>query len=81
MKELISFLSDVRNELHELYSGLDWELSHQENKTLLDEAYNGAMKKIEDALEEMDTLINDIDSGVYEVGNLDMDDDMLEVDE
>jgi ElaB/YqjD/DUF883 family membrane-anchored ribosome-binding protein len=77
MNNLSQYLLSIRAELQELYEDVDSELRNEENKTLYDDAYHNVISKLEDALTEMDTLVNDLDSGIYNnEHNLDIDDDI-----
>ena len=65
MNELIQYLNEVRTELQELYDDFDNEIRVTENQQLYEDAYNKVGEKIEDALKEIDSLILDIDEGIY----------------
>jgi ElaB/YqjD/DUF883 family membrane-anchored ribosome-binding protein len=72
----------MKAELQELYEDLDHEFRSTDNQNLIDDSYNNITHKLEQALDELDTLISDVDAGVYNSGDIDdMDFDTLEVDD
>jgi len=82
MNNLTQYLNEIKAELQELYEDLDHELRQTDNQELIDDSYRGVTSKLETALNEMESLIGDIDSGVYVDNILDYEDDgMSEVDE
>ena len=66
LKDLSNYLTSLRAEMQEMYDELDNELRNTENQKLIDESYHGVTSKFESALSEMDTLIGDIDNGLYD---------------
>ena len=82
MNNLTQYLAEMKAELQELYEDLDSELRQTDNQDLIDDAYRGITSKLESALNEMEGLIGDIDSGVYDDNITDYDDDgMSEVED
>ena len=77
MNGLTQYLNEMKAELQELYDSLDHELRATDNQELLDDGYNNVTTKLEAALNELDTLITDVDQGVYDKPlNTYMDDDI-----
>jgi hypothetical protein len=82
MNNITQYLSEIKAELQELYEDLDSELRNTDNQDLIDDSYRNVTSKLETALSEMEALIGDIDSGVYDDNILDYEGDgLLEVDE
>jgi len=82
MNNLTQYLAEMKAELQELYEDLDSELRLTDNQNLIDDTYRNVTSKLESALSEMETLIGDIDSGVYDDNITDYNDDgMLEDEE
>jgi ElaB/YqjD/DUF883 family membrane-anchored ribosome-binding protein len=80
--KLTQYLNEMKAELQELYEDLDSELRSTDNPDLIDDSYNNVTSKLENALDEMERLIADIDTGIYDKLNmLDIDDEMLEVED
>lgn len=79
MSNITQYLNEIKAELQELYEDLDGELRNTDNQGLIDDSYYNVTSKLESALAELETLIGDIDSGVYD-SNIDTyeDDGMLE---
>jgi ElaB/YqjD/DUF883 family membrane-anchored ribosome-binding protein len=65
MNGLTQYLNEMKAELQELYEGLDHELRSTGNQDLIDDSYFSVTSKLETTLSELDTLINDVDNGVY----------------
>ena len=65
MNGLTQYLNEMKAELQELYEGLDHELRLTNNQDLIDDSYFSVTSKLETTLSELDTLINDVDNGVY----------------
>jgi predicted transcriptional regulator len=65
MNGLTQYLNEMKAELQELYEGLDHELRSTNNQDLIDDSYFSVTSKLETTLSELDTLINDVDNGVY----------------
>ena len=79
MNQLKQSLNVMKAELQELYEDLDGEIRNTENQDLIDDSYRNVVSKLEEALNEMELLIGDIDAGAYE--RLLDQDDMLEAEE
>ena len=65
MDKFKQYLNEMKAELQELYEDLDGELQNTDNQDLIDDSYRNVVSKLESALNEMDVLIGDIDTGVY----------------
>jgi ElaB/YqjD/DUF883 family membrane-anchored ribosome-binding protein len=76
---LAQHLNEMKAELQELYDNLDHELRSTDNQGLIEDSYHNVTSKLETALAELDTLINDVDHGVYDSAL--EDDGMLEVED
>jgi predicted Zn-dependent protease with MMP-like domain len=76
-KKLIEYLNEFKAELQEMFDEFDHELSNNENDELYQDAYNMVGDKLEDAINNVDILISDIDDGKYD-GFVDMDEDYKE---
>ena len=63
---LSQYLNEFRAELQELYTDFDHTILTEENHDLHVEAYANVGKQLEDAIESLDSLIADIDNGVYD---------------
>ncbi len=82
MNNITQYLAEMKAELQELYEDLDSELRQTDNQELIDDSYRSITSKLESALNEMEVLMGDIDSGVYDGNITDYDDDgMSEVEE
>lgn len=80
--KMTQYLNEIKAELQELYEDLDSELRNTDNQELIDDSYHNVTSNLETALAEMERLIGDIDSGIYDKSiGLDIDDDMLEVED
>jgi ElaB/YqjD/DUF883 family membrane-anchored ribosome-binding protein len=78
---LAQHLNEMKAELQELYDNLDHELRSTDNQGLFEDSYHNVTSKLETALSELDTLINDIDHGIYDStleddGTLEVEDDI-----
>lgn len=71
MNELVQYLQEVRTELQELFDDFDHEIRSTDNEQLYVDAYNAVGGKLEDALKDIDSLITDLDSGLYENNDFD----------
>ncbi len=79
MNNITQYLSEIKAELQELYEDLDSELRNTDNQDLIDASYRSVTSKLEPALTELEGLIGDIDSGIYDDNIRDYEDDgMLE---
>lgn len=82
MNNLTQYLTEIKTELQELYEDLDHELINSDNQELIDDSYHNVTSKLESALFELETLINDVDSGIYDSDvNGFEDNDLLEVED
>ena len=81
MDNITQYLAEIKAELQELYEDLDSELRNTDNQDLIDDSYRNVTSKLETALSEMESLIGDIDSGVYDDNILDYEGDGLLEDE
>jgi ElaB/YqjD/DUF883 family membrane-anchored ribosome-binding protein len=81
MNNITQYLAEIKAELQELYEDLDSELRNTDNQDLIDDSYRNVTSKLETALSEMESLIGDIDSGVYDDNILDYEGDGLLEDE
>ena len=66
MNELVQYLHEVRTELQEIFDDFDNEIRATNNEQLYVDAYNAVGGKLEDALKDIDSLIMDLDSGMYD---------------
>ena len=80
-KQFAQALNEMKAELQELYEVLDSELRNTDNQDLIDDSYHNVTSKLETALSEFDSLIADVDNGLYDDNIFDIDDEMLEVEE
>jgi ElaB/YqjD/DUF883 family membrane-anchored ribosome-binding protein len=80
-KQFAQALNEMKAELQELYEALDSELRNTDNQDLIDDSYHNVTSKLETALSEFDSLIADVDNGLYDDNIFDIDDEMLEVEE
>ena len=71
MNELVQYLHEVRTELQELFDDFDNEIRSTDNEQLYVDAYNAVGVKLEDALKDIDSLITDLDTGLYENSEFD----------
>jgi hypothetical protein len=72
----------MKAELQELYEDLDSELRNTDNQDLIDDSYHNVTAKLESALIELESLIGDVDGGIYDDPTFSMDDDdMLEAED
>jgi len=77
MTELTQYLNEMKAELQELYDNLDHELRATDNQELLDNGFT-VVETLSSALNELDTLITDVDQGVYEKPLTDYTDDDID---
>ena len=75
MNELTQYLNKMKAELQELYDNLEHELRSTGNQELLDNGFT-AVETLSSALNELDSLITDVDQGVYDKPLIDNDDDI-----
>jgi hypothetical protein len=72
-KKLIEYLNEFKAELQEMYDEFDHELSSMENHDMYTDAYSMVGVKLEDAINDIDSFIGDVDEGKYD-GYSDIDD-------
>jgi len=77
MTELTQYLNEMKAELQELYDNLEHELRATDNQELLDNGFT-VVETLSSALNELDTLITDVDQGVYEKPLTDYTDDDID---
>ena len=75
MNELTQYLNKMKAELQELYDNLEHELRSTGNQELLDNGFT-AVETLSSAVNELDSLITDVDQGVYDKPLIDNDDDI-----
>lgn len=63
---LPQYLNEFRAELQELYTDFDHAIANEDNHDLHVEAYGNVGKQLEEAIESLDSLIADIENGVYD---------------
>ena len=66
MNELVQYLHEVRTELQEIFDDFYNEIRVTNNEQLYVDVYNAVGGKLEDALKDIDSLIIDLDSGMYD---------------
>ena len=76
MNNLTQYLNELKAELQELYEDLDNELRSTDNPDLIFDGYNNVNDKLGEAMNNLESMISDIEMGVYG-----KDDDTLEVEE
>jgi hypothetical protein len=81
MNNLTQYLNEIKAELQELYEDLDAEIKATDNDTLMEDGYYNVTSKLEAALTELDVLIADVDSGIYDKEPYAFEDDELLEDE
>ena len=64
MSETIQNLNIMKAELQELYDNLEHELRATDNQELIDNGFT-VVETLSSALDELETLIGDIDNGIY----------------
>jgi len=65
MNGLTQYLNEMKAELQELYDNIEHELRATDNQELLDNGFT-VVETLSSALDELDTLITDVDQGVYD---------------
>ena len=75
MNNLTQYLNEMKAELQELYEDLDYELRNTDNQDLIDDGYHNVTSKLESALSELEALIGDVDSGIYDTNIHEFEDD------
>jgi len=80
--ELIQYLNAMKAQIQDLYEDLDHEFSNTDNPELILDGYDNVTEKLGEVMNNLESMISDLDLGVYnKVDLLDIDDDMLEVEE
>jgi septation ring formation regulator EzrA len=72
-KKLIEYLNEFKAELQDMFDEFDHEMSSHENDEQYADAYAMIGEPLEEAINNVDNLISDIDDGKYD-GYLDVDD-------
>jgi hypothetical protein len=81
MSEIIQHLNVMKAELQTIYEDLEYEIRSTDNQELIDNGIN-VVETLSSALNELETLIGDIDNGIYsKTFNTYEDDGMLEDEE
>ena len=81
MSEIIQHLNVMKAELQTIYDDLEYEIRSTDNQELIDNGIN-VVETLSSALNELETLIGDIDNGIYsKTFNTYEDDGMLEDEE
>lgn len=81
MSEIIQHLNTMKAELQTIYDDLEYEIRSTDNQELIDNGIN-VVETLSSALNELETLIGDIDNGIYsKTFNTYEDDGMLEDEE
>lgn len=77
MNNLTAYLNEIKTDLYDLYENLDQELLSTDNQALIDDSYDNITSKLASALSELDSLIADIDGGIYDSNLSEWTDDEL----
>jgi hypothetical protein len=64
MSEIIQHLNVMKAELQTIYEDLEYEIRSTDNQELIDNGIN-VVETLSSALNELETLIGDIDNGIY----------------
>ena len=64
MSEIIQHLNTMKAELQTIYDDLEYEIRSTDNQELIDNGIN-VVETLSSALDELETLIGDIDNGIY----------------
>ncbi len=64
MNELTQHLNAMKAELQTIYDDLEHELRATDNQELIDNGFT-VVETLSSALDELETLIGDIDNGIY----------------
>ena len=64
MSEIIQHLNVMKAELQTIYDDLEYEIRSTDNQELIDNGIN-VVETLSSALNELETLIGDIDNGIY----------------
>jgi hypothetical protein len=64
MSEIIQHLNAMKAELQTIYDDLEYEIRSTDNQELIDNGIN-VVETLSSALNELETLIGDIDNGIY----------------
>jgi len=80
--ELMQYLNEMKAQIQELYEDIDSELRGTDNPDLILDGYNNVTEKLGEAMNNLESMISDLDMGVYnKIDSLDLDDEMLEVED
>ena len=78
MSEIIQHLNTMKAELQTIYDDLEYEIRSTDNQELIDNGIT-VVETLSSALNELESLIGDIDNGIYnKTFNAYEDDGMLE---
>ena len=78
MSEIIQHLNTMKAELQTIYDDLEYEIRSTDNQELIDNGIT-VVETLSSALNELESLIGDIDNGIYnKTFNTYEDDGMLE---
>ena len=64
MNELTQHLNAMKAELQTIYDDLEYEIRSTDNQELIDNGIT-VVETLSSALDELETLIGDIDNGIY----------------
>jgi nitrate/nitrite-specific signal transduction histidine kinase len=64
MNELTQHLNAMKAELQTIYDDLEHEIRSTDNQELIDNGFT-VVETLSSALDELETLIGDIDNGIY----------------
>ena len=64
MSEIIQHLNTMKAELQTIYDDLEYEIRSTDNQELIDNGIT-VVETLSSALNELETLIGDIDNGIY----------------
>jgi hypothetical protein len=64
MSEIIQHLNTMKAELQTIYDDLEYEIRSTDNQELIDNGI-AVVETLSSALNELETLIGDIDNGIY----------------
>lgn len=64
MSEIIQHLNVMKAELQTIYDDLEYEIRSTDNQELIDNGIT-VVETLSSALNELETLIGDIDNGIY----------------
>jgi len=64
MSEIIQHLNTMKAELQTIYDDLEYEIRSTDNQELIDNGIT-VVETLSSALDELESLIGDIDNGIY----------------